>query len=532
MTGFSPVRGASAAFLLTILAAVSARADMRVESFASAPTADELASFKSEISALEPGTGGNLMPRNDWAQHASGQRTRAMGLIYEMTHDQAILDRMIVFCDAVLAARNDLAPAPTGQHTLWTGNIEPAWPNNTDAPIATAGEQGDPIGHLGYCARLILETPAVWSSAVAVGDPHGYGGTYRARAQRFVDEADRALDEHMLAELLDLSNQNRMYWGEDSPASGSVPWNQQMMFNYALQNLAGAHRILDDDPARAARYDAIVQASVDWFFSGEPGSASRHTNQAGRTVYVWAYRPPSGVEDWSHANLDVQGLYRAYQSGRYGISEAQMTPLANTLLDVIRRGPGDYAGRVDGTDGGGNSAPTTTVRPGWYVAALFRPDDYVTIVSEDLSEGGSTRDITRFAYYLWVKCNAHPDECIIPDAGSEEQDPDAGPDAADAGAADAGEDGGPGGSDGHAGDGDGGADGGRVGGGGGGATWDAGAMGDASDSAAGVHASCGCRMVGYDPGHSRADWVTWLVALSTAARRRRRCTATIRSSLT
>jgi len=47
-----------------------------------------------------------------------------------------------------------------------------------------------------------------------------------------------------------------------------VPWNQQMMFNYGFQNLAVAHSVLADDPPRTARYDALVQASMDWFFQG------------------------------------------------------------------------------------------------------------------------------------------------------------------------------------------------------------------------------------------------------------------------
>jgi len=401
---------------IAVLAEQPARGDMRVESFATPPTADEIASFEEEIGVLVPGVGGNLEPTNDWAQHASGQRTRAMGLMYEMTHDRAILDRMIVFCDGLLSMRNDLAAPPLGQHVVWTGAIEPVWPNSATEPIGTGGEQGDAIGHLAYCARLIVETPELGSVTVPDGDPHGYGATYLERARRFTAEADHSLDEHVLAELLDLSDHDRMHWAAGNPyQTGSVPWNQQAMFDYALQNLAAVHLGLGDDPARAARYDVIVQASVDWFFSGEPGTASPYETASGHTAYLWSYRPPTGVEDWSHSNLDIMGLYRAYASGKYGITPAEMLPLANTFLDVIRRGPHDYAGRIDGTDGGGNSSPTTYVRQGWYVAALFRPADYLTIVSDDLSEGGTTGDITRFAYFLWVKCKLHPRDCVLPE---------------------------------------------------------------------------------------------------------------------
>ena len=132
---------------------------------------------------MSPGTNGNLDPtKNDWAQHQSGQRTKAMGLMYEMTRDQAILDRMIHFCDGVLSTRNDVAPAPVGPHVVWTGRVDPVWPNSTVAPIGTGGEQGDPVGHLAYCARLILETPSILDTNVRIGDPKGYGATYRARA--------------------------------------------------------------------------------------------------------------------------------------------------------------------------------------------------------------------------------------------------------------------------------------------------------------------------------------------------------------
>jgi hypothetical protein len=401
---------------LACLSAAPVLAQMKVERFDQPPTTNEINSFKSYILTVQPGTNGNLDPQNDWVQHSSGQRTKAMGLMYEMTHDLDILDRMITYCDAVLSQRNDLAPAPVGQHVLWTGRIDPSWPNSAVEPIGTGGEQGDPVGHLAYCARLILETPAIWSLNVRVGDPRGYGATYLARARRFVREGEVAMDRHILSDLLDLSRGYRMYWGAGNPyQQGAVPWNQVVMFTYALQNLAAAHIVLNDDPSRANWYDAIVKANMDWFFSGEAGCAKPYVDSKGTTAYLWAYRVPSGTEDWSHSNLDIQGIYRAYVSGKYGITDAQMVPLANTFLDVIRRGPNDYAGRVNATDGTGNSAPTTNVRPGWYLAAFFRPSAYCDIMAEDLTIGGTTTDITRFSFFLWVKYKrfaSTPPACI------------------------------------------------------------------------------------------------------------------------
>ena len=378
---------------------------MFVETFHGNVTVSEVDSFRAYVGTLVPAAD-NIA--NNWAQHASGEQTKAMGLVYELSRDVAILDRMIVFCDAVLSERNDLAPAPVGQHVLWTGRIDPAWPNDLTAPITTAGEQGDPVGHLGYCARLILETPSIWSAPVSVGDPRGYGATYLARAKRYVKEADVAIDGHILKSLVDLSDHDHQRWAAAVPAVGgtAVPWNQQMMFDYGFQNLALDHAALGDDLARAARYDAIVQATMDWFFLplAQGGGVTSKTDAKGNPSYFWGYVVPSSTEDNSHGSLDVAGFYRAFASGRYGVTSGMLLPFANTFMDVMRRGPGDYAGKVDGTDGAGNSAPTTYVRAGYLFLAEVRPDAYATMVAESrLAEGKTTTIIDAFSRFLWAK---------------------------------------------------------------------------------------------------------------------------------
>ena len=383
---------------------ISGQPRMVVNSFTGAVTSNEINSFKAHIQAVVPDTSGNYTPGNEWTFGKSANRTRSLGLMYEMTKDQDILDRMIFFTDAVLSQRNDLAPAPLGQKVLWTGNIEPAWPNSTVQPIYSYGEQGDPIGHMAYCARLILETPAIWNTDVRIGDSYGYGTTYLQRANRYITEAKYTLDQHILTDVLDFSNNNRMYWKTGHTLGGqSVPWNQQVMFTYAFHNLALALDILGNDPTRASDYYAKVQAFCNWFFSGESGCAQPYTNSKGNTSYLWAYRTPSGIEDCNHGNLDFQGLYRAYSSGKYNITFAQMLPLANTFMDVVKLGNDSYAGRVNGTSGTGNSSPTTYIRQGWLPIALFRPADYITIMSEDLTVGGTTSDISRYSYFLWIK---------------------------------------------------------------------------------------------------------------------------------
>src|SRR5260370_28095215 len=114
---------------------------------------------------------------------------------------------MIKFCEAVLSERNDLATDPDGQPVIWTGRIDPVWPNNvTTTPIGTGGEPGDPVGHLGNCSRLILRTPSIWNTTFPIGDPHGYGPTSLPPPKTLVAGPDPAIDRHILNSLLDPSN--------------------------------------------------------------------------------------------------------------------------------------------------------------------------------------------------------------------------------------------------------------------------------------------------------------------------------------
>jgi len=237
---------------------------------------------------------------------------------------------------------------------------------------------------------------------VGIGDPYGYGATYLARAQTFVAGGDAAIDGHILARLLDLSNGNRQYFAQDSPYQPGhpVPWNQQMMFNYGFENLAIAHEILGDDPGRVALYDGLVQTSMNWFFS----QVTSYTDSAGNTSYDWGYAPSqSGGEDSNHGSLDCAGFYRAYLTGRYGITSDMMTPFGNMFVDVMIIGPRHYAGRVNGTDGTGHAAPTTYIRSGYLLLAEFRPDAYRAMMAADLTEGGTTGSIDEFSRFLMVK---------------------------------------------------------------------------------------------------------------------------------
>jgi hypothetical protein len=412
------------ALILLFLCSVAiarAGAQLTIDSFDGPVTQNEINSFRSFVQTLTPPSSNS---GNAWSQGGGGEQTRGMGLVYEATGDVGILDQEIRFCDAVLSERNDLASAPVGQHVIWTGRIDPVWPNSFGTTIGTGGEQGYVGGHLGNCARHILQTPAIWNTTVAIGDPHHFGATYLARGKTFLAGVDAAIDGHILRSQLNLSDHNHYHFASGDPYKGglAVPWNQTMMFNYLFSNAAWAHAILGDDPARVAQYDAIVQANLDWFFT--TGSSS-YTDKAGNTAYNWAYTLPNTTgEDAEEGQWDVDGFYRLWVSGRYQFPTSKMVPFANTFVDVMTLGPNSYAGRVDGTSGSGHSAHTTTIHQGWLLLADLRPDAYHSMMAADLPSSGSTGSMQDYNRFLWVKnrrfqSGQTPDFIISPSPASQ-----------------------------------------------------------------------------------------------------------------
>lgn len=388
---------------------LTAHAAMTVESLTGPVTQNEIDSFKSYILTIEPVVypdTGSI--ENQYAQAASGEQIKGMGLMYEITKDRAILDRMIYFCDKLLSQRNDILPAPYGQKTYATGQIEPAWTGQRDdvTPYSTSAS-GDCVGHLAYCARLILQTPAILSLNVSGGDPYGNGATYGARAATYIAECDYTVDNYFLPNMLDLSHSNQYYYSASSPyqTGQNMPWNQQMMMSYGFSNLAWAHQLLGDSPSRVSQYDGIVQANANWFFTNS-ATKTVYTDSKGNTAYDWGYPPAyNNGEDNNHGSLDVAGFYRLYLTGRYGITAAQLTPMANAICDVLTRTVGsDYAGRINGTDGTGHAAPTTYLRSGYFFMAEFRPDQYTNMVTGiRLSAGASTTSTDAFSRFCWIK---------------------------------------------------------------------------------------------------------------------------------
>ena len=75
-----------------------------------------------------------------------GVAVEALGLMVEITGDRELLDRMLTFTDAMLAARND----PKTGAIIWTGARDLVWPNQESQngkPLYSSTENGDVAGH-------------------------------------------------------------------------------------------------------------------------------------------------------------------------------------------------------------------------------------------------------------------------------------------------------------------------------------------------------------------------------------------------
>lgn len=362
----------------------------------------EVASFKAYIAALAPATD-NI--GDNWAQGKSGVELKAMGLVYQVSGDLVILQKMMAYCDVLLAGRNDLAAAPRGQYKAWTGTVAPVWPHTATVgtALAAAGaEQGDPIGHLAYCAKLILKTAGLADRRVPAGDPHRFGKTYFERAWRYVRAADESARYFVLRDLISFDGDGRYRYAAGSPRQGgaALPWDQQMMLNYAFMTLSEAHHLLGDDAALEARYRNIVDTNLAAFF--KVGVAS-YQNPDGRASYRWAYaRPGPGGVDRSQGALDVAGLSRAFDDGSYHVTGAQMQALANTFIDGQALAPNRLAGRGDG-GAEGRAAAASAIDNSYLLLAQFRPDTYRVMMAAAISPGVGTASIDLFANVLWLK---------------------------------------------------------------------------------------------------------------------------------
>jgi hypothetical protein len=379
-------------------------APLLVSSATGPVTSAEISAFKNYMDGETPPNDGS---GNVWVFGHPGKALEALCLMVEVSHDPQILNRAIVFADAALAGRNDLlSAADGGQRRAWTGKIEPIWPSSAPGvePAGAGIEQGDVLSHIAFCAKLILQMPALADQLVPDHDPHHFGKTYHQRALTYLAQCDHVIDAWILPHFIRAAEHNHYYFPAGAntyKASEPAPWNQAWMLTNALVRLAECHALLKDAPKRVALYDAIAAPNIDWFLANQ----RRNISRAGTRCCIWAYSlsAPEGVEDTNHAAYDTEGLWIAYHSGRYLLTAAQLLPFANTYVDVVMatQKDGRFAGRVDGSTGTNHAGGDDFVRDEYLYLAEFRPDAFPAMAKAELAGNHAASSPPITARLLW-----------------------------------------------------------------------------------------------------------------------------------
>ena len=370
-----------------------------VNSLTGPVTASELQATANWFKA-NPYTPTGTNQGNNFAYGNGAKQAGTMENLYEMTGDIYFLDQAIRFSDHILSVRN----SATSGRMIWTGRREPCWPNKAaDAGDAAycGTENGYVIAHMVASARLIAKNPAIWNQTVGIGDPHGYGATYIARARKFLTEGKAVYDDFLIRYFVEAGT-NRLRlpthagWaampGNYAKDQGNnVPWNQQDMVTSGLANIADMLMALNEDSARVTRYDAITRAALTAFTSEL--EQFKYTKN-GVTVYLWGY-PPGGAlkypEDLAHASADINMLYSGYRRGRFGVARTYLVGIGNTFMEVIRLADGTFAGKVNG-----GGTPRASVSSSWSKYNEFRSGIYPVQFQQDELDAAQTNAESAF----------------------------------------------------------------------------------------------------------------------------------------
>jgi hypothetical protein len=351
-------------------------------------TAKEIASVKAVLDGVQPGDSNT---HNNYAYGNGGHAIEASIDLYGITHDRAFLDRLISFCDQLVSIRNH-------DRVMWTGNIDPIWPNSPNTVWGC--EQGDVAGHLAFAAEVIAKDKALWDAKPGVGDPKGYGATYRLRAAHYLAVVDETVDlfyrHHFIRADETMFTPDPPQWPDAHSASKPVPWNQQNMICSSLVHGANAHAAFGDAPERVVKYRKTATASIRRFLAQ---CRTFQSTKNGRAVCKWSYAanefapgaPIRYTEDTPHGGYDITALWRAYHELPGAVSADDAMMVANTLMEVIVQ-PNGFAGRVDGT---GN--PRKALTNSWAYLSEWRPEAFPALVKAGpIAYADAAR-------YLWIK---------------------------------------------------------------------------------------------------------------------------------
>lgn len=341
-----------------------------------------------------------------------GIGAEALAWMYKTTGDREILDLLIKHCDYMLYCRND---QPGGeQRLIWTGRIEKCWPNKSKDEEEklvqySASENGDILGHIYFCAYLILLTPDLLYQQAPVSDKADaidFGTTYRDRAMKYIQMCDEVMDEfyvpRFVTDTYTINWPDCEEWNWLGQAKGyRFPVNQQAMALNAFHKALECYGVLGIKQEKQELYKKVVQTSID----GQAESLETievTVNGETQECCRWYYHMSgTNVEDFDHASYAMLQYYKAYESNLFeNVTLDKMHRFINTvkyiMWDEESRTVSDH---VDGRETDLSKRRNNTL-PGWIQMSYFDPDFWEYNLK---MRGNVAGDVGRMGHFLYMK---------------------------------------------------------------------------------------------------------------------------------
>ena len=342
-----------------------------------------------------------------------GIGAEGLAWMYKTTGDKEILDIFIRHCDYMLNCRNDQQGGE--KRVLWTGRVEKCWPNKDKTEPEelvkySASENGDIMGHIYFCAYLILLSPDLLDQKAPVSDKKDYidfGTTYRDRAMKYIQMCDEVMDEfyvpRFVTDTYTLNWPDCPEWNWLGQAIGyRFPVNQQAMALNAFHKALECYAVLGINPEKQALYKKIVQVSIDG--QAETLKPVKVTvNGETKNCYLWYYHMNGGtkVEDFDHSSYAMLQYYKAYESDLFeNVTLDKMHTFINTvkyiMWDEATRTVSDH---VNGQETELKDRRDNTL-PGWIQMSYFDPEFWEYNLK---MRGNVTGEVGRMGHFLYMK---------------------------------------------------------------------------------------------------------------------------------
>lgn len=298
--------------------------------------------------------------------------------LYKKDNDKDVLNRAINIARRSIEYRNDNICNVDNRYTCYSMDfsrtVGPIWPNyKKDIEVHNGVDQLDPgagvfgpVPIIALPVRMIADNPTIWNDEFE-------GKTYRDIATELSDEVLETIDyvydalvgSDNLIRYSNLVNDNDwpgyvfIYNRVFPIISGSIP-------------LIHAFETFGIHADKIARIDDVNNAMIDFFIA----DMTFYTLNGKEVVYF----PYSDVaqnvknnpsEDFTHGSLDSRDLQLIYYCGRYNFKKRHVDAIANTIIEVVHEGNGDFTENLDGT--GNYSTASIIAYDGYIWYARYEP---------------------------------------------------------------------------------------------------------------------------------------------------------------